>query len=311
MILKFLRARGLYKFWLTGRTLSWLGVVPVIRHYYEPFLRRHDLRFPLNCDRAIGGLDLNIDAQLALLERLHYADELRRIPITPSSSHTFGYENRMFEGGDSEFLYCVIRHFKPNRIIEVGAGQSTLMTSLALAANQVDDSDYQCDHLVVEPFENHWLEDVGVNVLRSKVEDCERSLFESLRANDILFVDTSHVIRPQGDVLHLFLDVFGRVQDGVLIHVHDIFTPRDYPEEWLIRDQRLWNEQYLLEAFLSFNSDFEVIGAVNHLWHSYPDQFLKACPMLPHLQRQDPGSFWFRRKSRGSLVTKNNIPVAG
>jgi hypothetical protein len=77
--------------------------------------------------------------------------------------------------------------------------------------------------------------------------------------------------------------------------VHDIFTPRDYPRKWVVEEQRLWDEQYLLEAFLSFNSSFEVIAAVNWLWHNHADRLRDACPVLVNEPQREPGSFWFRR----------------
>ena len=97
-----------------------------------------------------------------------------------------------------------------------------------------------------------WLNDVsGIEVLRQRVEQMDKQLFLELEENDILFIDSSHMIRPQGDVLCEYLEILPTLRPGVLVHIHDIFTPRDYPDEWLIDEVKLWNEQYLLEAFLS------------------------------------------------------------
>jgi hypothetical protein len=81
-----------------------------------------------------------------------------------------------------------------------------------------------------------------------------------------------------------------------MIHVHDIFTPRDYPEEWVLGNRFMWNEQYLLEAFLAYNSEFEVVAAVNWLKHTHYDTLAAACPMLKQYPAAEPGSFWFRRR---------------
>src|SRR5690606_29222842 len=99
----------------------------------------------------------------------------------------------------------------------------------------------------------------GVEVLRKKVEDIPLEYFRQLQPNDVLFIDSSHVIRPQGDVLYEFLELLPDLPSGVFVHIHDIFTPFDYPEDWVKDHVRLWNEQYLLEAFLSFNRDFRIV----------------------------------------------------
>jgi hypothetical protein len=128
------------------------------------------------------------------------------------------------------------------------------------------------------------------------VERVDKELFRTLGENDILFIDSSHMIRPQGDVLCEFLEILPLLNPGVLVHVHDIFTPKDYPDRW-IKDQVLfWNEQYLLEGFLSFNKDFKVIGALNHLANHYQQQLASKCPIYAreHSVRQ-PGSFWMQR----------------
>jgi predicted O-methyltransferase YrrM len=187
-------------------------------------------------------------------------------------------------------LYNLIRLNRPSRIIEIGSGQSTLMARHALHSNG-----QPCEHTCVEPYEAKWLENTGVNVIRERVENVPLSIFDDLGEGDILFIDSSHVIRPCGDVLREFLEIVPRLKPGVLVHVHDIFTPRDYPERWLRSERRLWNEQYLLEAFLSFNSRVEVLCALNWLKHGHYDALKKACPMLR--PDSEPGAFWFKIKS--------------
>ncbi len=103
------------------------------------------------------------------------------------------------------------------------------------------------------------------------------------------------MIRPQGDVLFEYFEILPILKPGVLIHIHDIFTPKDYLEEW-IQSVCFWNEQYVLEAFLSYNSEFKIIGALNFLKHHYPDELTEACPVLrQQLEFREPGSFWLTR----------------
>jgi hypothetical protein len=269
------------------------NVYPIRHHYYSPLVRSSDLKRPLAQERDISGLDLNEAGQLELLTRFNFQEELLAIPRRAANELTYGYENALFGAGDAEYFYNIIRCFKPRTILEVGCGQSTLVAQLAINANKQEDDTYKCRHICVEPFEQPWLEKLGVILHRTKIEDLDVGIVEGLQDNDILFIDSSHVIRPQGDVVYEYLNLLGRTQPGVLIHVHDVFTPRDYPEAWVTRDRRLWNEQYLLEAFLCFNKSFKVVGALNWLWHNHPDRLARACPVLS--KGAEPGSFWLTR----------------
>ena len=124
----------------------------------------------------------------------------------------------------------VIRHFRPARIVEIGSGHSTRMARLAIGTIQCENPDYRCEHMCIEPYEMPWLEQLGVTVVRKKVEDVDDSVFTALRPNDILFIDSSHIIRPEGDVLREFLEILPSLAPGVIVHVHDIFTPRERPD---------------------------------------------------------------------------------
>jgi hypothetical protein len=88
------------------------------------------------------------------------------------------------------------------------------------------------------------------------------------------------------------------------VHVHDIFSPRDYPAKWLTQERRFWNEQYLLEAFLSFNSEFEIVCAMNDLMHRGSAPFRTAFPLLAEFGPHPfVGSFWLRRKPQASAAS--------
>lgn len=295
LVMKKIRSYGLHRLPLTNATLRYVGLLPIVHHYYEPVVYAEDLRHSLDDDREILGLDLNPEGQLALLEQFSYADELRAIPMTSDDQLEYCYQNGMFGAGDSEYFYNFIRHFKPKRIVEVGAGHSTLLARRAIEENLNNDPAYKCEHIVIEPFENPWLEKLDVQVIRAQLQECELSIFENLQANDILFFDTSHVIRPQGEVLFLMFSVLGRLNDGVLIHFHDIRTPKDYIERWVLEEQRLWTEQYFIEAFLVDNPKYEVIGAVHYMWRHYPEAVGDKCPILATMPLKNPGSFWIRR----------------
>jgi predicted O-methyltransferase YrrM len=281
-----------------------VGIYPISDHYFEPLINPAHLTKPLSDDRELPALDWNIGEQLELLKQFSFNDELVEIPLTQRGDLEYYYNNDTYEAGDAEFLYNMIRFYKPQRIVEIGSGFSTLLVARAIRANHRNDPNYRCEHVCIEPYEATWLkpynatwlEKLDVTAIHQPVEQLEKSLFRELETNDILFIDSTHVIRPQGDVLFEYLEVLPIVQPGVLIHIHDIFTPKDYLEQWVCREMRLWNEQYLVEAFLSFNEEFKVIGALNFLKHHYPRELASCCPVLgDQIESLEPRSLWLRR----------------
>jgi predicted O-methyltransferase YrrM len=275
-----------------------VGVLPIRDQYYQPLINPgRYLRKPLNEPRMLPGIDWNVPEQLELLKKFSFQDELLAIPFSEAEASDlhFYYDNPSLCPADAEFLYNVIRHFKPRRVIEIGCGYSTRLSLQAERKNQAEDGRHTCTHICIEPYEMPWLEKLGVQVLRSKVEDLPLSTFEQLEAGDILFIDSSHIIRPQGDVLFEFLQILPTLKPGVIVHVHDIFSPRDYLKDWIMDQHCQWNEQYLLEAFLSFNAQFRIIGAVNLLKKDYSKELEEKCPITAGRKADEPGSFWIVR----------------
>jgi hypothetical protein len=176
----------------------------------------------------------------------------------------------------------MIRHFLPGRILEVGSGYSTLAARLAKAGR------LEC----IEPFPQPWLHRVADRLIVSPVQDVPLSEFESLEANDILFIDSTHVAKIGSDVVFVFLQVLPRLKAGVVVHVHDIFLPFETPRSWVKDLLIFWNEQYLLGAYLAHNRDWEVLAANHWLGRTQPEAMLRLFPMA-----DPPGgsSFWMRR----------------
>lgn len=292
-LLKLIRRIGLHRLALCRRALLWVGVLPVRRHYYEPLVHPQDLRRPLENERELAGIDWNVAGQLEFLQGLVYAGELSDLTAPVADAGDFRLGNGSFESGDAEFLYQVIRSRKPKRIFEIGSGYSTLIARRAVRKNREETRGYECRHLCIEPFEAKWLEHLGVSVLRKRVEEVGLELFQELQADDLLFIDSSHMIRPQGDVLCEYLDILPSLRPGVIAHVHDVFSPRDYPRQWVLERMWLWNEQYLLEAFLTGNESWRVLGALNMLHHRHFDELKRVCPYLG--PEREPGSFYIQR----------------
>ncbi len=279
---------------ISDKIFMQLGVLPVLDHYYQPMINpQKHLTKSLREDRVLTGIDLNVEEQLNLLSKFNYNEELLKIPLFKTDKTEFYYNNDLYMSGDAEYLYNTIRYFKPKRIFEIGSGHSTLMAVKAIEQNK-HESDYICQHICVEPYEQPILEKIDVVLKREKVENIDLTFFQQLEANDILFIDSSHIIRPQGDVLFEYLELLPTLKKGVIVHVHDIFTPKDYLDEWIF-DHKLWNEQYLLEAFLTFNSSFKIIGALNYLAHNHYNAFAKVAPVFESQKGREPGAFWMQR----------------
>ncbi|MHA4808704.1 class I SAM-dependent methyltransferase [Flavitalea flava] len=276
-----------------------VGVLPFRDHYYQPLINpsKH-LSRPLHEPRILPGIFWNTEEQLSVLGKFSFAGELQSIPLSQKDAVglQFYLNNPSLCPSDAEFLYNMVRLFKPRKFIEIGCGYSTRMALQAEKKNREKDNSHTCSHICIEPYEMPWLEQLDVRVIRSKVEDLPLTTFSQLEANDILFIDSSHMIRPQGDVLFEFLQILPSLKSGVLVHVHDVFSPRDYPKDWIIDKHCQWNEQYLLEAFLSCNDQFRILGAVNLLKKEHRTAFENKCPNSASRLDDEPGSFWIIKK---------------
>ena len=232
-------------------------------HYYEPIPDFSAITSEqLERRREFRSIDFCWDEQLRLLRELaRYRDEFEEI------------ENDYFNGFDAAVYYSLIRHLRPRRVIEIGSGYSTRFAARALARN-VDRSTLTCIEPNPERLNGNRS---NIELIQKRVEEIEVDFFSQLEANDILFIDSSHTVKFGSDVCYEFLDVLPVLQPGVWVHVHDIFFPHDYPAEWILKRRLALNEQYLLEAFLSFNREFQVAlanhwltldhaAAVNELW---------------------------------------------
>jgi predicted O-methyltransferase YrrM len=204
----------------------------------------------------------------------------------------------MFGEVDAQILYCILRECSPNRVIEIGSGHSTRLIAQALLKNAAEGPPL-ASLTTIDPHASTTLptQIEGVSrVVAKPVEDVPVSLFTGLDANDVLFIDSSHILKVGGDVQYEFLEVLPRLRPGVLVHFHDIFLPAPYPREWVLKEHRPYNEQYLLQAFLVSNEEWEVLWAsyFMHLFHK--DLLKSAFSDYPF----GPASFWIRR--RGETV---------
>jgi hypothetical protein len=292
--LRWVRGYGSEHFPVSVRVLRRMGIFPIRNHYYDPqfvFPKDRSQKVPL--ERRLPGIEWNRQGQLDLLAQFTYAHELKDLPRHAGPEHGYYLECGMFPPGDAEFWYQLVRSKKPRQIIEIGSGYSTLLARMAIERTSRENPGYKCRHQCVEPYDMPWLAKSGAEIIRSKVEELDTSFFSSLGPDDILFIDSSHVIRPDGDVLFEFLEILPTLAPGVIVHVHDIFSPRNYPADWLENQVLFWNEQYVLEAFLTQNPSWKVIGALNQLRHEQFDALQKVAPFIDGTS--EPASFYIQR----------------
>lgn len=277
-----------------------LGLHVVPNHFYQPIPDTRDLTEAVFARRTeMVGVDLRDQAQCELLETFAaaYKAEYDALPREKSGEpYNFYLNNGTYASVDAEILYSMVRHFKPRRMIEIGSGFSTYLAAQAVLKNESADG-VKCKLTAIEPYPNDVLAAgfPGMSELvREKVQTAPLSLFEALEANDILFIDSSHVLKIGSDVQYEFLEILPRLKPGVVVHVHDIFLPAEYPREWVFKHQRFWNEQYLLQAFLSFNTSFEVLFGGSYMHQKHADKLGKAIASYDQ-KTCWPGNFWLRR----------------
>jgi hypothetical protein len=195
-----------------------------------------DVRFD-----GVPGWNLNEAAQLRLLPQLgQWASELNDIPEGPLNGDEFSWNNPAITASDAAIYYAFIRQFRPQRVIEVGSGYSTLLAARACVAN--GSTRLTC----IEPYPMPAITKrrAGIaEVLSTRVQDAPLQRFEELSAGDILFIDSTHVCKIDSDVNYLLLQVVPRLAPGVIVHFHDIFLPWEYAASWVKEKKIFWNEQ--------------------------------------------------------------------
>jgi predicted O-methyltransferase YrrM len=237
-------------------------------HYYSPIPSPGDLTPALWSPSPPGlpGLDLRVDRQLEVLRALDLlqADQGYRGPA-PHGEWRYRSDNDMFGPGSASMLHLMLRHLRPRRVIEVGSGFSSavmLDTDEHWLGGKTDftfiDPDPRRLHSLLKPVDR-----TRVRILAQRVQEVGPEAFAALEANDVVFVDSSHVLKTGGDVCHILFRILPALRSGVVVHVHDVLYPFEYPRPW-VEEGRAWNEAYALRAFLLYNASFGIL-----IWASY------------------------------------------
>lgn len=275
-----------------------LHILPV--HYYSPIPDTRDLsddKSPLYAQH------INYNAPQALTTVRRYAQEYAQTfeawrERRGGDRSRYTPDNSAYHPGEAEVLYATVRSTRPRRIIEIGCGITTLIIAEALADARLDDPAYEWQYTCVEPFRPEYLRDPPAQVsefLDEPVQKLSPDRVAQLEAGDILFIDSTHVVRAQSDVLHEIMALLPVLRPGVMVHVHDIFLPYDYPSQWMHESRFFWGEQYMLYAYLLGNPGIEVVLPLHMLSRQHHDEMATLFPGIDGA-KMPPSAMWLRTK---------------
>ncbi len=242
------------------------------------------------------GVDLDPDRDLDYV-RAELAPFLAECAAERASGLGNGFElwNGYYQAGDAELLWAMIRRLKPRRVLEIGSGHSTLVTAAASLRNAAEGS--PVDFTAVDPEPRAVVAVGGVTRLEpTRAQDLDLETFLALEDGDVLFVDSSHVVKLGGEVNRLVLDVLPRLHPGVVVHFHDVFWPYEYPRPWYVRGTYS-TEQYLLQAYLADNPAYRILFAAHAAARARRTELEELIPSLRESPEHAPAALWLLRQS--------------
>jgi predicted O-methyltransferase YrrM len=265
-------------------------------HFYSPIV--DPAAASANADRLwpeppapIAGIEFDDASHRHVLETLFprfYRDFDYAEEGAPDEEVTAYYiNNSQFTWLDARALFVLLRAWRPARIIEVGSGYSTLL--IADVARRFLDGATRIT--AIEPYPRPFLAKLGVELIEAKVQDVAPAVFETLERGDVLFIDSSHVAKTGSDVNYLLFEILPRLKPGVRIHIHDIFLPAEYPKDWVIDENRSWNEQYVVRALLMYSTRFRVVFGASYAYFHHREAITRALGLAPGVA-YGGGSLW-------------------
>jgi hypothetical protein len=289
------------------------GVLPVPVHFYQPVFDPDSIPAAVWERRSqMPGVAFDPDAQLAFLDRLaEFAPECSW-PEHATGRRGYHSQNSSFGFSSACLLHCVVRHLRPSQVIEVGAGMSTLLLEASLEANERD-TGHRGRLVSIDPYQHAGVREAASMrkptsmpepppdehlLVAAEVQTVPLERFTSLQAGDLLFIDSSHVVRTGGDVNFLYLEVLPRLAPGVVIHIHDIQIPYEYHRDYSAASgaaRLYWTEQYLLQAFLTLNTEFTVLLAGYWLQRDHTERFAALFPTWDPDAHRPTTSFYLQR----------------
>lgn len=259
------------------RTLSFMGIHILPRHYYSSFADLNDLQsrqkewaYPSAMPGVGGALESQVSCLRELSEYLKEINPHELYDRAKRSSHGPGFSHV-----DGAILYAFLRKQQPTKVIEVGAGVSSLIIEETRSRNEK-----KFEHWVIDPSPGKGLLDHShINLLTQRVQRTDLSVFTQLRSGDLLFIDSTHTVRPGSDVNYLILEVLPRLSEGVIVHFHDINFPYDYQPD-LFETLFQWSEASMLRAFLIQNDRWKILLSLSMIYHSARMELERLLPGL-------------------------------
>ena len=266
-------------------------------HFYSPIVDVEQVRqqygvvqpniMPAGIKVDDAGMQRLWSEMVPLLREIDFPEDAE-----PRSRYHF--RNSAFSYGDGSILHAMLRRFRPKRLVEVGSGYSS-----ACAVDTIDRFlGGQVDVTFVEPYPAllHKLlgeDSAGRYTVHDKtVQAVDMEVFTQLQSGDFLFVDSTHIMKTGSDVCHELFNVLPALKSGVFIHFHDIFWPFEYGPEWIVKQNRSWNEIYGLRAFLMFNDAFEIVFFNDWFVRNHRASVEADYPMM---LKNTGGSIWLRK----------------
>jgi predicted O-methyltransferase YrrM len=289
----------------TGRLWNWLerhqmlrGVILSVFGLQRPIFIDHPMRpaprfgygRPEHAEiKALLGRDRSRYAE-RLNRFLALSDELAAIPLRGRPEDTAPYwDNTWLPPLDAFALYGFLVEVNPRRYVEIGSGNSTKFVRRA-----IEDHGLRTHITSIDPEPRAHIDALCDVTIRSPLEETDLGIFASLEAGDIIFLDGSHRVFMGSDVTVFFFEVLPLLRPGVLVHIHDILLPRDYPPYWRLR---YYSEQYLLAAFLLADPARFDVELPNAFIHGEGDLKAQVEPLWKRIaltEAYTPASFWLR-----------------
>ncbi len=206
-----------------------------------------------------------------------------------SKDSEYSFSNDYFTSPDAEVAYALVQLLRPKHIVEVGSGNSTKLFRAAIA-----DGKLSTELVSIDPMPRTSIDAIADRIIRRPLEQVPSSFFnETLSRDDILFIDSSHEIRIGNDVLTLLLNIVPALKSGVVIHIHDIFLPFEYPYEWIVANKwDMFKEQYLVQTMLQDSEKYDVLWPgyfLQRTMSKFSDQF--------YVPNQYAISLWLRKQN--------------
>ena len=270
-------------------------------HFYSPIpsieeIKKNEIKIFDKIHKELEGIDLNTEEQLSLLAKfkIYYEEQPFSIKSKKKEGLRYHFDNQFYSYSDAIFLYCMMRYAQPKNIIEIGSGYSSCVI---LDTNQLFlENTASCTF--IEPYPQRLLSLVKsenqnkFSLVKEPLQSVSLDYFKELDSNDILFIDSTHISKTNSDVNYIFFEILPSLKSGVIIHFHDIFYPFEYPKSWVIKENRAWNEAYILRAFLQYNNAFKIEIFNTYLELLYKEFFIENMPLC---LKNTGGSIWLRK----------------